>query len=73
MSYWGGKNGLNVSQVECTLKSVSHIGNSYRLVRRCEPIQGGKSFNDIVNVVIPNSNTFTYGRMAFRWCASSMQ
>ena len=72
MSYWGGNNGLNVSQAECTIKTVTQKGKVYTLTRSCSGSELDGT-DDTVNVVITNRKTFSPDGTTYRWCGMKVQ
>lgn len=72
MSYWGGNNGLNVSQVSCTIKRMTRQGSAYTLKRTCVDMNDQKS-SDTARLVIKNPSSFSLDGVSYRWCSKSMQ
>jgi len=59
MSYWGGRNGLNVSRAECTIRRFDRRGSVFTLDRRCRELHSGGSFSNRIRISITGRNAFT--------------
>jgi hypothetical protein len=59
LSYWGESNGINESKIACRIKHLSNKGAAYSLQRRCKAIDFEGRFEDSVNVIILDRQTFT--------------
>lgn len=75
MSYWGGRNGLNVSRMRCTIRRMTRRGPAYSLRRQCRALQYGGTVSDRIAVTIPDRRSFTLrtsftppGGARFRYC-----
>jgi hypothetical protein len=79
MSYWGGRNGLNIQQEDCTIRRVTRRGPIYSLGRRCRSIRFGGIRSDTISVRIHDRTAFTViaylpGTDAqFRYCPAPAQ
>ncbi len=72
MAYWGGNNGLNISQAGCTIKQMTRKGSIYTLTRSCSgPHQD--TTEDTVEVVITNPKTFSLDGISYRWCGMKVE
>jgi len=59
MSYWGGRNGLNIQQAGCAIRAVTRRGTVYSLSRRCRSIRFGGVYSDRISVRIHGRTAFT--------------
>ena len=73
MSYWGGDNALNVSQAECTIKSLHKAGGKWTIRRHCSSIQGADLGDDTITLAIAGPKAFTLDRTRYRWCGMKVQ
>ena len=74
MSYWGGDNALNLSQVECKAKKVSWVGKVYTVNQICTEIASGSKFAaETIKITIPNATSFTLDGQSYRYCGKKVQ
>jgi hypothetical protein len=74
MSYWGGDNALNTSQVECRAKKVSWVGKVYTVNQVCSEIRSGEKFaSETISMTIPNATSFTLSGQSYRFCGKRAQ
>lgn len=72
LSYWGGNNGLNISQASCTIKHMTRNGPIYTLSRSCSGPQQDDT-EDTVKLAIKNPKTFSLDGISYRWCGMRVE
>ena len=73
LSYWGGNGALNVSQAECTVKSLRHTGSQWTIRRHCASVQGDDLGDDTITLSIAGPKAFTLDKIRYRWCGMKVQ
>ena len=73
ISYWGGKNGLNVAKRSCRIDRLRSEGRMHRLERTCEELQSGGSFTDRIEVRTQSPTRFSLHGVTYRYCGKALQ
>lgn len=82
LSYWGGRNGINMSKIGCTIRRMAKSTSNYRLYRTCTEIAFNRTFNDVLRVTVFNRTSFmvyAHPQLAneadrrFRYCGPKVQ
>jgi hypothetical protein len=74
VNYWGGRASIGVSQAECTITKVSHVGASYTVTDKCTDTQGGGAIEGGPRkLVIASPTNFTMDGTAYKYCGPKVQ
>jgi hypothetical protein len=65
VSYWGSRNGINVSKAACTIKALKRRGQNYALRRACRDVYGG-SWHDRLKITVLTRTSFII-RTEWNW------